>query len=78
MTDNDLNRGREIQEEILALQLALSQLNTVKMFDCDESYRCSGRKADPFLSEIHIKLKKDGVTAINSKIKLLEKEFKTL
>lgn len=78
MTEYDMTRGREIQEEIQTLQVSLSQLNKATFFNCDESVRCSGYKGDAFLSELHIRLKKDGVNAISSKIKLLEKEFKSL
>jgi hypothetical protein len=78
MTENELTRGREIQEELGYLQSSLSQLNKAQFFSCDEGSRCFGTRADGFLSELHIKLKKDGVNAITSKIKLLEKEFKSL
>ena len=78
MSNEDLNRAKEIQEELYTLQGALSQLNKVTIFNCDESVRCSGYRGDAFLSEVHIHIKNVGVQKLNNRISELKKEFTKL
>lgn len=79
MTQESMDKGLEIQDEISQLKGALSQLTNVKLFDIDAG--CSGfgrRRADPFLAEVQTEFKNKATNKIVAKIRQLEKEFKAL
>lgn len=69
-------RANQIKDQLGLLKNALSTLNRNSFFSQDDS--CCTRTSDPFLSELHIKLKSVGVDEINAEIKRLEKEFSEL
>lgn len=78
MTNLQLERGREIQNEIERLKGALSELLRGQIFDCRDSGCHVNRIANPFLAELEVKTRKSASDAITAKIKDLEREFKSL
>lgn len=80
MTEQSLQRGRDIQNDISALKNALGEVAKVSLFRIDESgcgtlYRS---QADPFLAELQTDLRTMATKKITKQIALLEKEFKLL
>jgi hypothetical protein len=81
MTNEELNRAKELKIEISVLQTALMELHKCKMFSVDDG-GCGGyittKHADSFLAELHVTLTKTGVDTINSKLHHLQIEFDSL
>lgn len=80
MTEQSLQRGRDIQVDIASLKNALSDVAKVQLFriedmNCSPSFRS---QADPFLAELQTDLRTLVTKRINKQISILEKEFKSL
>lgn len=78
MTKQGLERGQDIQMAIRDLRYALGILNKDNFFKIESSSCGMSTQADPFLAQLHIKLKTEGVEAITKEIARLEKEFTSL
>jgi hypothetical protein len=79
MTNQELDRGKQIEGELLILKGSLSEAMKAKLFSIDEggSYQY-GRQACPFLAELEIKTRAFAATEINARISELNKEFNAL
>lgn len=80
MTEESLQRGRDILTDISALKNALGEIAKISLFRIDEvscgsSYRS---QADPFLAELQTDLRTMATKKITKQIASLEKEFKSL
>lgn len=78
MTEHQLYRGKDILEEISSLRAALSEANKNYLFHVDEKNCSWSSLADPFLSELNIRVRNEVVGEINSRIDALLKEFADL
>lgn len=78
MTPTSLERGIEIDRTIVKLRSVLTEIANERLFRTDDVHVTCSKEAMPFLVDLELETKINLNKIINSRIGLLEAEFKAL